>query len=231
MNAVSERPQAEPLAQAEKHDLSPMREPQGVVAVFVGPDGHQVAAVADFDQSGYGGFSLHEAQTLRIKDAIASEVARRFCSDDYIKHLDRYKRSEVINAMVRNDGYHLHCAAAPKPLPRSAALSIRRRIKKMLTIKHVERDGKETVFPASEVKYDPVHFREPGYISGYVWYVNPEDPYQKRNSNRRLESGIVYIMNPQGATVSVYHLGPPDFGPAVVDNAQLAGSTIDLPTA
>lgn len=26
MNAVSERPQAEPLAQAEKHDLSPMRD-------------------------------------------------------------------------------------------------------------------------------------------------------------------------------------------------------------
>jgi hypothetical protein len=82
--------------------------PKGVVAVFVGPDGHAVANAADFDYSGYGGFSLEEAQIIRVKDAIARKVAEAFASTEFTKHLDRYRLQEVLRQMQDRDGYKLH---------------------------------------------------------------------------------------------------------------------------
>ena len=82
--------------------------PKGVVAVFVGPDGRQIASVSDFNQNGYGGFSLEEAQTSRVKDSIASAVADMLCSSAFTKHLDNYRKREVLSQMQTRDGYHLH---------------------------------------------------------------------------------------------------------------------------
>jgi hypothetical protein len=82
--------------------------PKGVVAVFVGSDGHAVASCADFDQSGYGGYTMQEAQTHRIRETIARRVAEAFASTEFTKHLDTYKVRCVIDQMIARDGYFLH---------------------------------------------------------------------------------------------------------------------------
>jgi hypothetical protein len=82
--------------------------PKGIVAVFVGPDGHCVASVSDFDTSGYGGYTMREAQEHRIRDAIATAVANALASNDFTKHIDVYHKREVLRAMERTAGYHLH---------------------------------------------------------------------------------------------------------------------------
>jgi hypothetical protein len=82
--------------------------PQGVVAVFVGPTGQCIASVSDFERSGYGGYSLQQSQTVRVKDAIGRKVAEAFASSEFTKHLDRYNVQRVLEAMQQNDGYKLH---------------------------------------------------------------------------------------------------------------------------
>lgn len=73
----------------------------------------------------------------------------------------------------------------------------------MLTVKHIAPDGKETVFPALEVTYDPFHFTPtPVGQSGYIWYEAPSGA----GLNHRLEDGTVYVMNEAGATVARYVL-------------------------
>lgn len=82
--------------------------PKGVVAVFVGPDGREVASASDFNQSGYGGHTLQESQTVRIRDAIANRVADALASTDFTKHIDLYHKREVLRSMERTAGYRLH---------------------------------------------------------------------------------------------------------------------------
>jgi hypothetical protein len=82
--------------------------PKGVVAVLVGPDGRAVASASDFDLSGYGGYSLEEGQTHRIRDAIAHRVAEAMASSDFTKNMSTYERRKVVEAMIAKDGYRLH---------------------------------------------------------------------------------------------------------------------------
>lgn len=82
--------------------------PQGVVGIFVGPDGRCIASVSDFDHHGYGGYTQQEAQTHRVRDAIARAVADALASSEFTKHIDNYHKREVLSAMERNDGYRLH---------------------------------------------------------------------------------------------------------------------------
>jgi hypothetical protein len=82
--------------------------PKGVVAVFVGPTGQCIASVSDFERSGYGGYSLKDSQTVRVKDEIGRQVAEAFASSEFTKHLDRYNVQKVLSAMQSNDGYKLH---------------------------------------------------------------------------------------------------------------------------
>lgn len=82
----------------------------------------------------------------------------------------------------------------------------------MLTVKHIDPNGKETVFPALEVVYDPHHF---GAVAapegqGYIWYEAP----QGAGVNHRLEDGTVYVMNAAGATVARYGLSHQQPAPA-----------------
>lgn len=83
-------------------------EVKGVVAVFVGPDGREIASVSDFSTDGYGGFTMRQAQEHRIRYAVADAVAERFASTEFTKHLDNYQRRQVLDAMTRDGGYKLH---------------------------------------------------------------------------------------------------------------------------
>ncbi|MER9870267.1 hypothetical protein NKJ35_24370 [Mesorhizobium sp. M0136] len=51
---------------------------QGVCGVVTAPDGHVVATHSDFARQGYGGFSLKEAQTIRVKDGLKRAFLRAF---------------------------------------------------------------------------------------------------------------------------------------------------------
>lgn len=88
--------------------MSTSKTPCGVVAVFVGPDGREIVSVSDFSLDGYGGFSAKEAQEHRVKDAISARVIQAFCSDAVGKHIDRYRASEILREMQREDGFKLH---------------------------------------------------------------------------------------------------------------------------
>ncbi|BCH20155.1 hypothetical protein [Mesorhizobium sp. L-2-11] len=51
---------------------------QGVCGVVTAPDGHVVATHADFERQGYGGFSLKEAQTIRVREGLKRAFLRAF---------------------------------------------------------------------------------------------------------------------------------------------------------
>lgn len=82
-----------------------MSEIKGVVAILTGPDGHVWATATEFDRSGYGGFSLQEAQELRVKRALAWEFVRKACSDVIVRALDEYQCDRIINNVCSQQGF------------------------------------------------------------------------------------------------------------------------------
>lgn len=87
-----------------------MSEPQisGVVAVFISPDGRVVAEVTDFERSGYGGFTLEEAQRIRCKRALNRAVVSRFASDPLANAISEYSAESIVSEMVDKGGYRKH---------------------------------------------------------------------------------------------------------------------------
>ena len=54
----------------------------GTVAVATNGSGRVIASLVDFGQNRPGGFTVQEAQEVRLRDAIAKEVIRRTCAED-----------------------------------------------------------------------------------------------------------------------------------------------------
>jgi hypothetical protein len=79
----------------------------GVVVVLIAPDGRMVVSVSDFNRSGYGGFTLQEAQTMRAKEALARTAIRAFCNDDLADVIDRYRAEEIIRALCDKKKYRV----------------------------------------------------------------------------------------------------------------------------
>lgn len=78
---------------------------KGVVAILTGPDGYVWATVTDFDRSGYGGFSMQEAQEYRAKRALAWEFVRKACSDVIVKAMDEYQCDRIISNVCSQQGF------------------------------------------------------------------------------------------------------------------------------
>ena len=81
--------------------------PQGVLVIVHWPDGDVLASISDFDRSGYGGFTLFEAQRMRAKDAAKREAIRKLCHDDVAFSIDSYRASEIIADLINKKGYSL----------------------------------------------------------------------------------------------------------------------------
>lgn len=81
--------------------------PPGVVAVFMFPDGAELASVADFERSGYGGYTLLEAQTLRAKQAVKWKAVRALCHNDVPDSLDSYEVERIAESLIRKKGYRM----------------------------------------------------------------------------------------------------------------------------
>lgn len=74
--------------------------PKGVVGVFTDKEGRVIASVSDFDMSGYGGFSLLEAQKLRVRKDLSREVIRKYCSWAITEAIEPYDCEQIVRRLV-----------------------------------------------------------------------------------------------------------------------------------
>lgn len=81
--------------------------PKGVVAVLTGPDGSAYSSLSDFDASGYGGFTLREAQELRLKHAIARDLVNGCCAGFIAKAMDAMDCDRVLRKLTSDHGFTL----------------------------------------------------------------------------------------------------------------------------
>jgi hypothetical protein len=79
--------------------------PKGIVATFTDSTGHVVASVSDFDRSGYGGFTLQEAQRYRVRRKLAYAVLNAYCSPVIVKALSEYDCRAIIDKLTRESGF------------------------------------------------------------------------------------------------------------------------------
>jgi len=93
---------------------------KGVAAVVLNPDGHVVANCADFERQTYGGFSLEEGQTIRVR----RDIKRRFAEG----HLNQWLATKVSSHFAdefwrhaEGVGYQLHTFPISAPLAKVEA--------------------------------------------------------------------------------------------------------------
>lgn len=67
-----------------------MTKHQGICGVVTAPDGRIVATHSDFERQGYGGFSLQEAQTIRVRDGLKRAFLRAFMFEGLIRNSSGY---------------------------------------------------------------------------------------------------------------------------------------------
>lgn len=79
--------------------------PRGVVAVMTDAEGRVMASASDFEEHGYGGYTLQEAQTLRVKHALADAIAVAYCSHVIIEGLEKSDRYKLVENLLRKDGF------------------------------------------------------------------------------------------------------------------------------
>ena len=78
----------------------PTKTPPGIVGIFTDKFGRVVETVSDFTTDGYGGFSLRQAQTYRVKTRLALAVVRAYCSDMIFDGLETYDCERIVQRLV-----------------------------------------------------------------------------------------------------------------------------------
>ncbi|MGB3415735.1 MAG: hypothetical protein WBA36_03605 [Mesorhizobium sp.] len=67
-----------------------MTKHQGVCGIITSPTGKVVATYSDFERQGYGGFSLQDAQTIRVKEGLKRDFLRKFLFDGLVSKSSGY---------------------------------------------------------------------------------------------------------------------------------------------
>ena len=90
--------------------MSKEKQPQGVVAVLVSPQGRVVAEATDFSHGGSAGVSQQEAQRYRVKKAVARDYLRAMVNGELFAVLaSEYPGPErIVQKLVSDHGYRLH---------------------------------------------------------------------------------------------------------------------------
>ena len=78
----------------------------GVIGIFTAPNGKVVCSANDFDTSGYGGFELHEAQKIRVKEKINMSVVKTYCGYPVYESISDHTARQIVGDMM-NKGYSL----------------------------------------------------------------------------------------------------------------------------
>lgn len=79
--------------------------PKGVIAIVTNARGDVIAAHADFDQSGYGGFKLWQAQKMRAGKFAAWATIKAYASPALTESFDSYDLERCFEALVRKGGH------------------------------------------------------------------------------------------------------------------------------
>lgn len=88
-----------------------MPSPSGVVALFISKDGRVLANASDFNSSGYGGFSLRQAQEIRVKHSLAHEVMEKLSSPLICEAIDTYDAQKIMDSMCSRCGCRVEMVA------------------------------------------------------------------------------------------------------------------------
>lgn len=73
---------------------------QGVVAIFIDPNGNATASVSDFHTDRFGGMKLAECQEHRARDALARKVVHTYCSELIVKVMANYDCDRLMRALI-----------------------------------------------------------------------------------------------------------------------------------
>lgn len=80
----------------------------GVVLVFIDEDGNAIAHAADFNSTGYGGFTLQEAQRIRTKRKLAINVCNAYSSPQFTRGIQDYDAEQIMQRLIDKHGCHVH---------------------------------------------------------------------------------------------------------------------------
>lgn len=81
--------------------------PAGVLAILTDEHGRVAAAVADFDRSGYGGFTLARAQEIRVRTAAAMAMVKAYASPALTRAISAHDCDRIMERLCREHGYRL----------------------------------------------------------------------------------------------------------------------------
>ena len=83
-------------------------QPQGVVAVIVGPTGHEMANAACWSPDKPAGLSVQEAQQTRARQRLAYAMLRACCHDDVAAVVDGHQAERIMEKLCRDRGWKVH---------------------------------------------------------------------------------------------------------------------------
>ena len=76
----------------------------GVVLVFIDEKGHAIAHAADFDRSGYGGYTLADSQSVRARRQLAINVVNAYASTQLARAVDAYDAERMVQRLCQTHG-------------------------------------------------------------------------------------------------------------------------------
>jgi len=85
--------------------VSDQPEPQGVIAILTGPDGHVYAVGTDFSTSYPSGYSIKEAQERRAKRMMADLFIEKYCLTLIAKAMSNNTADQIIANLCQRDGF------------------------------------------------------------------------------------------------------------------------------
>jgi hypothetical protein len=80
---------------------------QGIGAILTDGEGKVVAHAFDFERSGFGGFTLWEAQRIRVRGALARTFIAHWCFGDVASVIDQHESEKIVAELCRKKNYHL----------------------------------------------------------------------------------------------------------------------------
>ncbi len=74
---------------------------EGTIAIFVNPRGDVIATACDFEKSGFGGFTLEQAQKIRCRNRINREIVSAYASPDLADNIESYTCERIVDDLMR----------------------------------------------------------------------------------------------------------------------------------
>ena len=84
------------------------RNPDGLIHLLIDDKGRVIAHHADFQRSGYGGFTLVESQRVRCRDGLARATVEAYASPALTRVVDTYDAKSMVGKLVNSHGYRVH---------------------------------------------------------------------------------------------------------------------------